>query len=84
MGERHTIREWAEKSFKYFVLDLYKYLVYNEDLKRANEVPALLGDSTKARTILGWQPKYSYQMLLEEMCKNDYEITLKEINSNEK
>lgn len=73
-GEGHTIREFAEKAFKHFNLDFYKYLVYNDNLKRANEVPSLIGDSTKARTVLGWTPEYNFDMLVSEMCDNDYRI----------
>jgi GDPmannose 4,6-dehydratase len=81
MGEGHTIREWAEKSFKYFNLDFYKYLKNNDSLKRPSEVDALIGDSTKARTILKWEPQYTYESLIEEMCKYDYEQALLEIKN---
>lgn len=76
-GESHTIREFAEKAFKYFNLDFYKYLVYNDSLKRANEVPALVGDSTKARTVLGWKPEYNFDSLIAEMAEHDYQLELK-------
>jgi len=72
-GEYHSVRSFAEKVFKYFNLDFYKYLVVNDDLKRPNEVPALLGDSTKIRTLLGWKPEYTFDMLVKEMCDYDYE-----------
>ena len=77
-GESHTIREWAEKTFKFFNLDMNKHVIIIEDLKRPSEVNALVGDSTKARTLLGWEPEYTYQQLLEEMCLHDYEEALKE------
>jgi GDPmannose 4,6-dehydratase len=35
---------------------------------RPAEVETLLGDSTKARTILGWSPEYTFDMLVKEMC----------------
>jgi GDPmannose 4,6-dehydratase len=73
-GEGHTIREFAEKAFKHFNLNFYDYLVVNEELKRANEVPALIGDSTKARTILNWIPEYTFDSLITEMCLSDYEL----------
>ena len=37
---------------------------------RPSEVDTLLGDSTKARTELGWTPKISFKDLVEDMCKN--------------
>jgi len=43
----------------------------NEKYYRPAEVDVLLGDSTKARTILGWQPKTSFDQLIEMMIKQD-------------
>jgi len=37
---------------------------------RPTEVEQLLGDSTKAKTVLGWEPEYSFQDLVEDMCIN--------------
>jgi GDPmannose 4,6-dehydratase len=37
---------------------------------RPSEVDTLLGDATKARTILGWTPSYSFQELVWEMCEH--------------
>jgi GDPmannose 4,6-dehydratase len=38
---------------------------------RPTEVETLLGDSTKARTQLGWKPKYSFDQLVQDMCENE-------------
>lgn len=70
-GEYHTVREFAERVFAYFKLDFYDHLVSNDDLLRPNEVPALLGDSNKIRTVLGWKPEYSFDDLIKEMCISD-------------
>jgi len=43
----------------------------NEKYFRPAEVDTLLGDSTKARAILGWYPKTSFDQLVEDMCKNE-------------
>ena len=37
---------------------------------RPAEVQTLLGDSSKARSVLGWQPKHSFENLVEDMCIN--------------
>ncbi len=71
-GQYHSVREFAERIFKHFGLDFYDHLIINDALKRPNEVPALLGDSTKIRTVLGWKPEYSFDDLVAEMCDYDY------------
>jgi len=78
-GEGHTIREFAEKAFAHFGLDFYKYLVSLDLLKRPSEVDALIGDSTKARTALNWQPEYTYDRLVKEMCEYDLAQAKKEL-----
>ncbi len=45
----------------------------NKDFYRPAEVPTILGDCTKARTVLGWTPEYSFTQLVEEMCKFELE-----------
>lgn len=45
---------------------------------RPAEVELLLGDSTKARTELGWKPKYDLQALVKDMVQSDYELAKKE------
>ena len=43
----------------------------NEKYFRPTEVDTLLGDATKAREVLGWYPKISFDQLVEDMCKNE-------------
>lgn len=45
----------------------------SEEFYRPAEVETLLGDSTKARTMLGWKPNYNFTDLVHEMCKADFE-----------
>ncbi len=45
---------------------------------RPTEVDTLLGDATKAREQLGWQPKISFQQLVKEMAEADYQAACKE------
>lgn len=47
---------------------------------RPTEVELLIGDATKARTVLGWQPKYDLDMLIQEMIDSDLELMKKEYN----
>jgi GDPmannose 4,6-dehydratase len=76
-GEAHSVREFGEKVFKHFNMNFYDYLIEDESLKRPNEVPALLGDSTKIRTALGWAPEYTFDSLVKEMCEYDLEAEKK-------
>ncbi len=81
-GEAYTVREFAEKVFNYLELDFYKYLVNDDRYRRPVEVPYLLGDSTKARTVLGWEPKVSFDELVKEMVDHDYQEELRAIQNN--
>jgi GDPmannose 4,6-dehydratase len=46
----------------------------NENYFRPTEVDLLIGDATKARTLLGWKPKYSLEMLVHEMMERELKI----------
>ena len=47
------------------------YIEVSEDFYRPAEVSTLLGDSTKARTKLGWTPKHTLKTLVADMCRED-------------
>ena len=66
-GETHSVREMCELVFSYLDLDYKKYVIQNPKFLRPEELPYLKGDSTKIRTELGWKPKYTFKMLMEEM-----------------
>lgn len=70
-NETHTVKEFVKLAFEYFELDWEKHVVISPKYFRPAEVDLLLGDSTKARTKLGWEPKYNFEKLIEEMCKSD-------------
>jgi len=70
-GEAHSVKEFLEEVFNCADLDPYKYLEIDERLFRPQEVPHLLGDSTKATKELGWKPKYGFKSLAKEMFEED-------------
>ena len=72
-GETHTVREFCEKSFGILDLDYQDFVVSDERFYRPAEVDELVGDASKARRVLGWQPSYSFQELIEEMVQHDLE-----------
>jgi GDPmannose 4,6-dehydratase len=70
-GESHSVREFCELAFSEVGLDYRDYVVKDEKFYRPAEVESLLGDSTKARAVLGWQPQYTFPQLVKDMVRND-------------
>ena len=74
--ETHSVRDMCEYVFGKLELNYDDYVVQNPKYLRAEELPYLRGDSTKARTILNWQPEYTFESLMDDMIKhwmNHYE-----------
>lgn len=72
-GIHHSVEEFAVKVFSQLGLNFYDYLETSPDYYRPNEVPDLLGDSTKIRNVLGWKPTYTFESLIDEMVKSCWE-----------
>jgi GDPmannose 4,6-dehydratase len=70
-GETHTVREFLQIVFDYAGLDIDKYVKIDERLFRPHEVPLLLGDATKAKEKLGWEPKVDFEGLAKMMYDAD-------------
>jgi GDPmannose 4,6-dehydratase len=70
-GETHTVREFLEEVFWAAGLDVQKHLIIDERLKRPHEVPWLEGDMSKARRVLGWEPKTKFKELAKLMYEED-------------
>jgi len=70
-GDYHTVEEFLEKVFNYLHIDISQHVVYDTRLLRPNEVPALLGDSSKIRKELGWKPEYNFNSLVKEMIEEE-------------
>jgi len=70
-GESHTVREFCELAFREAGLDYHKYVVQDEQFYRPAEVESLIGDATRARTELNWQPEFSFRGLVEDMVQTD-------------
>ena len=70
-GETHTVREFLEEVFWVAGLDVQKHLVIDERLKRPHEVPWLEGDMSKAKRVLGWEPKTKFKELARLMYEED-------------
>jgi GDPmannose 4,6-dehydratase len=72
-GESHTVREFCELAFGEVGLNYRDYVVVDERFFRPAEVEELIGNSSKARRILKWQPRYVFQDLVKLMVQNDLE-----------
>jgi len=77
-GETHSVREFVERVFQKLELDYEKYVSIDSRYFRPTEVDALLGDASKARTKLGWQPKVTFEQLIDMMVDADMELAEKE------
>jgi len=70
-GETHTVQQFLQEVFDYAGLDIEEYVEIDERLFRPHEVPLLLGDPTKAREKLGWEPKVKFKELARLMYDED-------------
>jgi GDPmannose 4,6-dehydratase len=70
-GLDHSVRELCRIAFEHVGLDFEKHVVTDEKLYRPAEVDHLLGDSTKARTELGWAPTVEFEELVRMMVDAD-------------
>jgi GDPmannose 4,6-dehydratase len=70
-GVRHTVRECAELAFDRVGLRAEDHIVIDDSLKRPAEVDTLVGDASKARLVLGWEPRTSFEELIALMVDAD-------------
>jgi GDPmannose 4,6-dehydratase len=70
-GKTHSVREFCELAFAEAGLDYQQYVKTDDRFYRPAEVDLLVGDSSKARRVLGWTPRYSFQDLVREMVAAD-------------
>ena len=72
-NETHSVREFCELAFGHVGLDYRDHVVLDERFVRPAEVDLLVGDSAKARDVLGWEPKVSFPELVRMMVDADLE-----------
>ncbi len=77
-GETHSVREFAEKVFQKLDLEYKEHVVIDQKYFRPAEVDCLQGDSRKARKNLGWEPKVTFDQLIDMMIEADFELARKE------
>ncbi len=70
-GETHSVREFVELAFAEVGLDWEKYVVVDPKFVRPTEVELLLGDPSKAKRVLRWEPKVKFEELVKMMVRAD-------------
>src|SRR5207253_2414132 len=70
-GESRSVRELVEVAFHHAGLDWRKHVRTDPKLLRPAEVDHLIGDASRARRVLGWQPSITFDGLVEMMVKED-------------
>ncbi len=73
-GETHTVREFVQAAFSHAGLDWKKYVKIDKNFYRPAEVHLLLGDYSKAKKTLEWEPKVKFKELVRMMVDNDLSI----------
>ena len=73
-GQTHSVRELCQEAFGHVGLDWQKYVVQDPLFMRPAEVDLLVGDASKARKTLGWEPKVSFQELIAMMVDADLDV----------
>ena len=68
-GEAHSVREFCDVAFKKLDLNYEEFVVQNPKYMRPEELHYLCGDSSKARNMLNWKPKYTFEGMVEEMVE---------------
>lgn len=77
-GQTHSVREFVDRVFAQLELDPDDHVRIDPDYFRPAEVDLLLGDASKARAKLGWEPKVSFDQLIDMMVRADLEIAARE------
>ncbi len=78
-GETHTVREFCEQAFAHVGLDWAKHVVIDPRYFRPTEVDLLIGDASRAKKLLGWEPKVRFHELVKLMVDSDLEVMKREI-----
>ncbi len=77
-GEAHSVRDFLEEAFGYLGLNYRDYVVVDPQFIRPAEVDYLVGDATKAREVLGWEPIVSFPELVRMMVDADLALLSEE------
>ena len=77
-GEMHSVKEFCQEAFGLLDMDWEKYVEHDTRYDRPAEVEQLLGDPSKARRELGWEPKVTFKGLVKMMVEADLAVVRQE------
>ena len=80
-GETHTVQEFLEVVFDRLKLKIKDHVEIDQRFFRPAEVDVLIGDASKAKRILGWEPKVKFERLAELMVEADLELAERELRA---
>jgi GDPmannose 4,6-dehydratase len=73
-GLAHSVRECLEIAFDQAGLEVGDHVVIDDSLKRPAEVDHLIGDASRAKHVLGWEPHTSFEQLIRLMVDADHKL----------
>jgi GDPmannose 4,6-dehydratase len=83
-GTEHSVREFCDAAFSHVDLDYEEFVTVDERFMRPAEVERLIGDPGKAKRVLGWEPKVSFEELVHMMVDADMEVAAREARAEGK
>jgi GDPmannose 4,6-dehydratase len=82
-GETHSVREFLGETFGLLGMDWKEFVEIDPRYYRPAEVDVLLGDASKAKKELGWEPKVGFKELVRLMIDSDLKLAEKEVKAGE-
>jgi GDPmannose 4,6-dehydratase len=82
-GETHSVQEFLEKAFGWANLDWKQYVKIDPRYYRPAEVDLLIGDASKAKKILGWQPTTTFSELVRIMVEADIDQLTRQLSGKD-
>ena len=76
-GIGHSVEDFAKKAFAHVSLNYKDYVVVDKNLVRPSEVDSLIANYSKAKKVLKWKPKISFDYLVASMVESDLEFITK-------
>jgi len=78
-NETHSVQEFCEETFSLLDLDWKEYVQHDTRYERPSEVDLLIGDGSKAKKMLNWEPKVKFKDLVRIMVESDLTLARQEL-----